>query len=760
METSSRDSFERAPGWSFFGSRVADAIADVPDVRDQIFQPSLSPLPPHILPFRDKPPWWSPNRIRNQGTGRSCVGHALAAVIDHMRAAALAGSPTSASKRTLDGPFVSANMLYSMAQFHDEWAGEDYAGSSIRGGLKGFFYNGVCSEMQARVAQKAAAFAQNVTPQQESSWYMTKTLAEEARTVQLGAYYRVRPRLPDMHAALMEANAVIVSATLHAGWERPKASDPTIQFSVRSLRDGDQRHAMHAFAIVGYDEIGFWIQNSWGPAWGCKGLARWCYEDWAANTVDAWVLRLAILPPDTLASVRRPSRLTAFGSRIERSETHFLGRTPTDASGPSRLDILGHFIPFRDGRLDRQGPYNVNRQTLRETFRLIKSRYADGKAPASGGNFAGPDVALEPEDRKYRHVLIYFLGGWPDESRLAADVADVIPAFTERGIYPFFVSFDTPMFHELNLVIRRAIDEVAQMTRTTPSSRRLVRDRLVEGRIAVPGNRILRDLRLGARRVFLPDQADPDYVSDLQPYGEGAFCLARLFEDLAPLYRDGSIDFHVAAHGFGAQLLIECLAQQDVMHTHASFSTCTLISPLVASHRLGHQADAVEAHSLFEALMRRGERVRRRRSGERIAIERLRLITLSEQSLKLDRFSDDYSQSWPLMWSYVMGLDPVAGGARKMVDGDMARDDARRRYGYVPLLGLVAEAKSFMVAAKREGLDVEVLQVNSEEDEVDSSLHHELGFHREVLEVIARDVLDDDRVTLPGNGRRIRLDPL
>lgn len=750
----------RAPSWSFFGGRVADAIADVPDVRDQLYQPSLIPLPPHILPFRNNPPssWWSPNRIRDQGTNRSCVGHALAAVIDHMRAVALGNDPTPATRRTLDGPFVSAEMLYSMAQFHDEWAGEGYFGSSIRGGLKGFFYNGVCSQAQAK--QRSDAPVENMTQQEASTWYMTKILVEEARTIQLGAYYRIRPRLPDMHAALVEANAIIVSASLHPGWERPNTTESTIEFSARQRRGDEQRSGLHAFAVIGYDDVGFWIQNSWGPAWGCKGLARWCYEDWAANAVDAWVLRLAILPPNPLVSVRRPSRLTATGSKIERSETHFLGQRPTDASGPSRLDILGHLIPFRDGRLDRRGPYNVNQQTLSETFRLIKSRYADDKAPAYGGSFADRDVVIEPEDRKYHHVLIYFLGGWPDENRLASDVADVIPLLTERGIYPFFVSFDTPMFRELNFVIRRAIDEVAQMTRNTPSARRLVRDRLVEGRIAVPGNRILRDLRLGARRVFRADQSDPDYVfPDLQPYGEGAYYLARLFEDLAPMYRNQSLDFHVAAHGFGAQMLIECLACQDVMHAHASFSTCTLISPLVASHRIGHKTGAVQTDSLFDALMRRGERVRRHRSSDRIFIERLRLITLSEQSLMMDRFSDDYSQSWPLMWSYVMGLDPAAFEAGKTVESEVPLEAARQRYCHVPLLGLAAEARDFVDAAKRDGLDVSALQVVEEEDEADSSLHHELGFHRQVLEAIASDITGDGgvREALRGKGRRIRL---
>jgi hypothetical protein len=749
----------RAPAWSFVGQRVADALADVPDARDQLFQPALQPLPPRLLPFKDEPPWWNPNRIRHQGHKPSCVGHALAAVIDHMRAAALVGFEKSASalktsiKTTLGGPFVSSDMLYSMAQFHDEWSGEDYSGSSIRGGLKGFFYNGVCSE--AELSRRPTAPVKDMTPVEASTWFMTKTLAEEARTIQLGAYYRVRPRLPDMHAALNEANALVVSATIHDGWKGTTAVDSKIRFSDRPLGGAGPRQAMHAFAVVGYDEVGFWIQNSWGRSWGRQGLAHWSYEDWAANVVDAWVLRLAILPPDSGASVRRGSRLTAYGSKVERPETHFLGRTPVDSSGPSRLDILGHLVPFRDGVLDRQGPYNVNRQTLSETFRLIQTRYADGRAPPGRGNYAPPGVALKSEDRKYRHVLIYFLGGWPDENRLAADIADVVPTFTELGIYPFFVSFDTPMFRELNFVIRRAIDEVARLTRDTPSARRLVRDRLIEGRIALPGNRLLRDLRLSARRVFLLDQPDPDYAARPPACGQGAHSLARLFEELAPYYRDKSLDFHVAAHGFGAQLLVECLAQQKVMHAHASFTSCTLVSPLVASHRIGHSASA-EANSLYDCLVPRGESIQRRRPADRIGIERLRLFTLSARALRVDRFSDDYGQSWPLLWSYVMGLDPASIAMGQSVEGDMIGEDARQRYRSVPLLGLPKEADAFVRTARRDGLNVSALEVVSDEDQVDSSLHHELGFHRGVLGKIVDDILGTaSEGTFRGNGRKI-----
>ncbi|MGF2075447.1 C1 family peptidase, partial [Enterococcus casseliflavus] len=50
----------------------------------------------------------------------------------------------------------------------------------------------------------------------------------------------------------------------------------------------------HAFAIIGYDESGFLIQNSWGVQWGRRGFARISYDDWLVNGIDVWVAQLGV----------------------------------------------------------------------------------------------------------------------------------------------------------------------------------------------------------------------------------------------------------------------------------------------------------------------------------------------------------------------------------------------------------------------------------------------------------------------------------
>ena len=81
---------------------------------------------------------------------------------------------------------------------------------------------------------------------------------------------------------------IVVSAKVHAGWDDP--ADGRIIKS-KKITGG------HAFAVVGYDEEGFWIQNSWTDGWGDGGLALWTYEDWIENVMDAWGFRLALPTP-------------------------------------------------------------------------------------------------------------------------------------------------------------------------------------------------------------------------------------------------------------------------------------------------------------------------------------------------------------------------------------------------------------------------------------------------------------------------------
>ncbi len=242
---------------------MLNVVNDVPDFRDRMYQPGLAQLKSTIEPDSGI------LTIFNQGSEGSCTGHGLAAVINLLL------------KRKNDDTLVSRRMLYEMAKKHDKWPGEAYQGSSCRGAIRGWHHMGVCNENMW--GYKANS----------SDTLLTVDRAKNARNITIGAYYRLNHDIVDFHCALNEVGALYVSANVHYGWFA-NLEGPDFEIPVNSQMAGG-----HAFAIVGYNDKGFWVQNSWGDTWGNNGIALWTYEDWQANIKDAWVVRLAVpTPPD------------------------------------------------------------------------------------------------------------------------------------------------------------------------------------------------------------------------------------------------------------------------------------------------------------------------------------------------------------------------------------------------------------------------------------------------------------------------------
>ena len=166
-------------------NRVLNVRPDAPDLRDRYYEPALIPLNKDLDNSK-------PDLVLDQGQEGACTGFGLAAVINFLR------------YRRDEQILVSARMLYEMARKHDEWPGEDYAGSSCRGAIKGWKNMGVCSEELWPYSTG--------NPDQ-----LNIARAREARSTILGAYYRLQTNLNDYHAALNETGAVYVSATVHSG---------------------------------------------------------------------------------------------------------------------------------------------------------------------------------------------------------------------------------------------------------------------------------------------------------------------------------------------------------------------------------------------------------------------------------------------------------------------------------------------------------------------------------------------------------------
>ncbi|MEJ8566090.1 C1 family peptidase [Elongatibacter sediminis] len=466
------------------------ARTDAPDFRDYTYEPALVPLKPRMPPPSGL---W----IRDQGQTGACTGFGLAAAIDRLIAHTRRRPTTAATA-------VSTRMLYVMARRYDEWRGDDYEGSSCRGAIKGWYNMGVCLD-------KLYPFEQD-SGEPPPAWDITA--AKDARNRTVGAYYRLGQRISDYHAALNEVGAIFCSAQLHAGWESP---DPE---SGEIVRDS-QPVGGHAFAIVGYDADGFWVQNSWGAEWGRTGTALWTYEDWQLNVQDAWVFQMALPTPQIW---HLPPRRRSHVATAEKN------------ARPARAEIAGHFVHIDDGEFHENGRYWSNLEDVRLTARLVA------------------------ESDKYDHLLFYAHGGLNRPAASARRIAAMKETFKKNRIYPYHLMYDTGLLEELKDVIIGRRNEAEE--RAGGFSDWI--DRLVEKLTRVPGRALWREMKAGARSPFDADRA-------------GSMTLRAFVDALTDNARP--LKIHIAGHSTGMILMAWLLQRLAELAPQRSVDTASLLAP-------------------------------------------------------------------------------------------------------------------------------------------------------------------------------------
>lgn len=441
------------------GTRIVSVRADPLDLRDLVYRPALLELRPTYLP-QELPPY-----VRDQIVDGPCTGFALANVIDMQNLVR--------SKRT-DQSFnpasqVSARMLYEMARSHDEFA-DDLPGSSIRGAVKGFYHNGVAPEDSLEDTWL------------KQNWTLKIERAKAARNVGLGSYYRLSPLLNDYHAAINEVGAILVSAIVHDGWTPEKLrpaktmdnkplsylAEPNLEIAWSSK---SQASGGHAFAIVGYDELGFIVLNSWGYGWGGfngnRGLARWTYEDWAENVMDAWVLRLSAPTPRAFDLTIGPRGL----ANRAKSQT-------SSSASVNNLQVLGHYINVDDGQLKAKGAHPSTAISIAETASYLKST-------------AGRT--------KYQHLLLYAHGGLNSEKDAIGQVAMMKEVWKRNGVYPVHFIWNTGAVGEAGDVMERIFTQGRERVGSVLSD---AADKVLEKLTAPIGRALWREMKQGAIDAF------------------------------------------------------------------------------------------------------------------------------------------------------------------------------------------------------------------------------------------------------------------
>lgn len=233
------------------------ALRDKSDERDVLYKPIITSVP-RAITIEDVKKRGLP--ILDQGEEGACTGFGLATVIHE-------------SMRRAWGKIeqISPWMLYHYAQKYDEWAGEAYEGSSCRGALKAWQKNGVLPLQNWNKSRSKEA---------------TSSEQSAAFEYPCGIYARATTRnIRELHIAIAMNGAIYCSGDVHSGWDNVDTKTGIIPSS--SKIDGG-----HAFAVVGYTDVGFVIQNSWNNDWGKDGFAIIQYDDFLKNISDAWVVGL------------------------------------------------------------------------------------------------------------------------------------------------------------------------------------------------------------------------------------------------------------------------------------------------------------------------------------------------------------------------------------------------------------------------------------------------------------------------------------
>ncbi len=385
------------------------------DLQDRVYQPPplglLAAYPTDALIQEYLPAYAAAGLVLDQGNEGACTGYGLACVVNYLRWTKAAGTEKVAP--------VSPRMLYNYARRYDEYAGEDYSGSSCRGALKGWFNHGVCLEdfWHRDAPQPRYGFAQNATDQT------------------LGVYYRIALQsITDLQAAIQAVGAVFVSAMTHGGWHTVLQTQaipgghkdlPLIAFDGRPADGGG-----HAFALVGFNTQGFIVQNSWGSGFGMGGFAVLGYADWLANGMDAWVVALGV--PGVVEG--RICFNAPAGAGMAGAANSSLWWSTDQAYQHSV--VLGD-----DGRVKRYLTEDALSRTLAHQVGALPDAWF--RDPAHG-----------PLDGKKR-LVIYAHGGLNSERDAIQRARAMGRHFVANGCYPLFLVWKTGLLESIVGLLRK-----------------------------------------------------------------------------------------------------------------------------------------------------------------------------------------------------------------------------------------------------------------------------------------------------------------
>lgn len=487
--------------------RTLDAVPDQVDVRDWFYLPTLKVLPESIDNRNHVP------LILDQGQEGACTGFALAAVINYLIANQKTRLP---GEHGING--VSPRMLYEMARRYDEWPGERYEGSSARGAMKGWVTHGVA--------------ARSLWPDEVKGMrHFNKQIASAANEYPGGAYFRIQTQqLRDVHAALAETGIVYATVMVHKGWNdvhsRRSGQLPVIEMF-------DDIEGGHAIALVGYNEDGFILQNSWGSSWGLNGFALMTYDDFAAHVTDLWVAQLGV--PIQRASTQR-MQTEAQSSWVK--------------AQPPKLEEVRNYIVNvgNNGYLSDTGKYWTTPDDLQ---RLFDPQH--GLIKESGCN----------------HLMLYMHGGLNNEEASARRVLAMTPVCKKNGIYPLHIMWESGVFETVRAMIE---DKLGAPDREKAQSLfGDARDFFFESTLGKLAKPLWNEMKENAR-----------LASESDRHGR-PLAMRSVMEHLQAYSKVNALDIHVVAHSAGSILFAHSV--EPMLKHRLQFKTVQMLAPALSVER-------------------------------------------------------------------------------------------------------------------------------------------------------------------------------
>jgi hypothetical protein len=549
--------------------RIYDVRPDKLDLRDRPYTPTLRNLPA-LYPapeFIDTIiPYYRPFLL-DQGSEGACTGYGLACLINYLywtrdwRQQLLLGvtdvTQVIESFAASQTESVSPSMLYRLARFYDEWPGEDYSGSSCRGALKGWHRHGVCSSSIWPTGKSGPV----------SDW------RTDAANRVIGSYYRVdRLSISDMQSAIFETGAIYVGAKVHKGWRSVPRNSTRLEKAI--IKFDSAQIGGHAFAMVGYTQNGFIIQNSWGPEWGFEGFGIMTYEDWNQNGMDCWVASLGV-PTSTVAR-------KAFVSTSDQSTFEKIQQTASSQTIETLNTAKRAVKPWLENEDDADRPFEHSLVIGNNGMflnRLIEFTNDDALKYLCYNRI---ESWINDTPQTNRDVVIYAHGGLGSEESAIERARKMGPYFSGNNIYPLFINWKTGILETFNnLMDDRILSRFSSryqgyiyesdMSKWLDTARKKVNELK---RQAIEASDY--SIELAARQLVKPFWTEMKQNAHLASQTDGALAKAALhFSQLAKNYPD--VRFHFIGHSAGSILLGELLDR--FVSKKLPVQTCTLWAP-------------------------------------------------------------------------------------------------------------------------------------------------------------------------------------